>query len=110
MHGTCETHLLDNSLAPVICSCYAAIVLERHVQRLALIWRLTACIASLHHLCTRSAASSSQPPSKILIRQAGQVRCDDGTICHHAFSQAVPQVQETMIGKLGIALLMQEPG
>lgn len=117
MHGTCKTHLLNYSLAPVIGSCYAAIVLERHMQRLALIWRLSACIALLHHHCTGSAASPSPIPLSKgrwltvlhrLIRQAGQVHCgaDDGTILYHPFRQALPQVQETKIDGFSNASLM----
>jgi len=120
MHGTCATHLLDNSLAPVIGSCYAAIILERHMQRLALIRRLPACIACYVTIVLGALLPQIDPHLKArwltvlhrLIRQAEQVHCgaNDGAIFYRAFRQAVPQVQQAMIHSSRRASSMQEAG
>ena len=38
-------YLIHDDLTPLIGGRYAAVVLQRHMQRLALVWRLPACIA-----------------------------------------------------------------
>ena len=53
-----SSHLLYNNLAPLIRGCDAAVILQCHMQLLALVGRLPTCIS-----ITRQNSSRQLPPS-----------------------------------------------